>query len=1070
MTHTTNWIRTLLLAIFCGCLRLSSGSAADAGPTLAFSDTYSNGIPKEYRTKGDVSGSNGLHFNDQSAVFRDVDGHGEIILDFSIDATVITAGDPKFQAQIRINDTAVNVQLVQSPSGNRLLLFGYRDGRPPENYREFPIEGPITGHWQVRLFYGLLLVIKDGAPVGQDGISTVDSKFTGVMLASVRGAFSIREFSVQRLLNYSLSQKDKQDLADADAEAGQAQQAALYSQYENAAALVQRAYDRYSRILGPESVIAAWAEGALGSYLSHTGVTGAARIHIEKALKSFEQTLSADHPLTATAQLMMANLLIGIGDVDQGYPLAESALNTALLVYGDRSPVVAAALSTYAAGNLKNHNPEEAAKSLATALSIREDTFGKGNLHLTPYMIQLGELYERLGDLPKAKSLLTDASKILQSSPDADPSNLLRAQRSLAEIEMRIGDYSAAAKDYDDLVVKAAAKFGKQHPNVALILHDAAVAHFATGDLSTAEANARKALAITEGRARVIAQQLSGAEALSFLGSVYPVRDALLSIELAKNSQLTFEQYEELEHARGIYTRTEMVANGAFGLASPADNQTAKDLSELADVRSFLAGLASYHGPLARDERIPVVLGLITKEKERLQRDIASRESKTLESSSSIAPLKTLLASIGNGDAVVDIVATSIWTKPEGSTGQLQHLDHYYALLVTKDAADNLKVATIDLGLRSDADQHVTHWLALLSDRRADPASEGIEADWIRQHFWDPLARQLEGRRNILIVPDGVFNVMPWTALRDTTNKSFLIEDGYNFITELGVEYVGDVAGRRDKVVGTGALLVGDLNFGNAVSGQVREIYVGTASDGIWTTLEGARAEMSAIERLARRTGPVIVLRDDRATEIAVERAMPNVRFVHFATHGYFAQASQPKQGVTDAGTEFLSGLSLRSQRSPLLRNGVVLSGANLDPSFEPGTIRINDGLLSAEEIAGLNLSQVDLVVLSACETARGVDIAGEGSFGLRRTFLMAGARTVVAGLWRVNDVATKDLMLKFYDLFWSEHLPKAEALRRAQVYMIEKGRLKVGQSNSTSLPPYAPYYWAAFVASGDWK
>jgi hypothetical protein len=232
------------------------------------------------------------------------------------------------------------------------------------------------------------------------------ASFTGVMLASIHGAFSVREFAVHRLLDASFSQKDEQDLVEADANAGQAQQAALFSRYDKAAALVQQSLETYSRILGPQSARAAWAEGALGSYLTHTGLLGAARSHIENALKSFEQTLGSDHPLTATAQLMMANLLIGIDDVDQGYPLAESALRTAILVYGDRSPVVAAALSTYAAGNLKNHKPREAAESLATALSIREEAFGKGNFHLTQYMIQLGELYEQLGDYPKAKSLL----------------------------------------------------------------------------------------------------------------------------------------------------------------------------------------------------------------------------------------------------------------------------------------------------------------------------------------------------------------------------------------------------------------------------------------------------------------------------------------------------------------------------------------------------------------------------------------------------------------------------------------------------------------------------------------
>ena len=513
-----------------------------------------------------------------------------------------------------------------------------------------------------------------------------------------------------------------------------------------------------------------------------------------------------------------------------------------------------------------------------------------------------------------------------------------------------------------------------------------------------------------------------------------------------------------------------MVANGAFGLTSPVDSQTDKDLSELADVRSFLAGFASYHGAMAQDERVPMLLDLITKEKERLQRDIASREFKVPDSSKSTADLKTLLASISSSEAIVDIVAADIWTKGEDSKGSPQRAPHYYAFVVTKDVAGSLTSATIDLGPQSDADRHVSHWLALLSDRTADRAMEGVEADWIGQHVWGAMAHQLHGARNILVVPDGVFNVMPWAALRGGTKDRFLIEDGYNFVTELSVEYVGEIASRRDKVLGTGALLVGDLNFGNAVPGQTREIYVGATSDGIWTTLQGARAEMVAIEPLAGKGSPVKVLRDNAATEIAVEQAMPKARFVHFATHGFFAQESPRKPGVADAGTEFLDALSSRSQRSPLLRNGLVLSGANLDPTFERGTIRINDGLLSAEEIAGLNLGQVELVVLSACETARGVDIAGEGSFGLQRTFLMAGARAVVAGLWRVDDQATKDLIVKFYDLLWNDHHPKAEALRRAQVYMIEKGRSETSLVLSKSSPSFGPYYWAAFAASGDWK
>ena len=109
----------------------------------------------------------------------------------------------------------------------------------------------------------------------------------------------------------------------------------------------------------------------------------------------------------------------------------------------------------------------------------------------------------------------------------------------------------------------------------------------------------------------------------------------------------------------------------------------------------------------------------------------------------------------------------------------------YNAFVVTKDAAGRLTIATIDLGPQSDADRHVSHWLALLSDRSADPAMEGVEADWIGQHVWGAMAHQLHGARNILVVPDGVFNVMPWAALRGATSDRFLIEDGYNFVPEL---------------------------------------------------------------------------------------------------------------------------------------------------------------------------------------------------------------------------------------------------------------------------------------------
>ena len=107
--------------------------------------------------------------------------------------------------------------------------------------------------------------------------------------------------------------------------------------------------------------------------------------------------------------------------------------------------------------------------------------------------------------------------------------------------------------------------------------------------------------------------------------------------------------------------------------------------------------------------------------------------------------------------------------------------------------------------------------------------------------------------------------------------------------------------------------------------------------------------------------------------------------------------------------------------------------------------------------IYNLRLS-ADLVVLSACQTALGKEVAGEGLVGLTRGFMYAGARRVIASLWQVSDVATAELMKRFYDGLLQRQLPAAAALRRAQMEMARDPRWA------------SPYYWAGFVLQGDWQ
>jgi CHAT domain-containing protein len=207
----------------------------------------------------------------------------------------------------------------------------------------------------------------------------------------------------------------------------------------------------------------------------------------------------------------------------------------------------------------------------------------------------------------------------------------------------------------------------------------------------------------------------------------------------------------------------------------------------------------------------------------------------------------------------------------------------------------------------------------------------------------------------------------------------------------------------------------------------------------VFTPLPGTRVEG---ERIAALLG-VTALFQQAVTEAALI-GLHSPEILHVATHGFFvASDADDPDGDPNAG----------ALSNPMLRSGLALAGANWRAkSFipPPGT---GDGLLTAEEVTGLDLQRTELVVMSACETGLGAVHAGEGVFGLRRAFVLAGARTLVLSLWRVPDRETCELMVDYYAGLLAGK-GRAAALRDAQLRLRESLR--------------APFYWAAFICQGD--
>jgi CHAT domain-containing protein len=275
-------------------------------------------------------------------------------------------------------------------------------------------------------------------------------------------------------------------------------------------------------------------------------------------------------------------------------------------------------------------------------------------------------------------------------------------------------------------------------------------------------------------------------------------------------------------------------------------------------------------------------------------------------------------------------------------------------------------------------------------------------------------------------------------------------------------------------------LLVGNVNF-NAASSAPEGVATNRSAPrsgglGKWERLAGTQAEIAAIKDSFLKhyqNAQVSELDAGGATEEAVRQQAPKHRYLHLATHGFFAPP-QLRSALATASRGELFARQDMAYYHPGLLSGLVLTGANRKPQADQ-----DDGILTALEVTELELSGVDLATLSACETGLGERRAGgEGLLGLQRAFQAAGARTVVASLWKVDDATSRRLMALFYQNLWEKKLPKLEALRQAQLSVlygdpsptVPRGGLEVTDEKAapTTAARAHPSLWAAWVLSGD--
>jgi CHAT domain-containing protein len=351
----------------------------------------------------------------------------------------------------------------------------------------------------------------------------------------------------------------------------------------------------------------------------------------------------------------------------------------------------------------------------------------------------------------------------------------------------------------------------------------------------------------------------------------------------------------------------------------------------------------------------------------------------------------------------------------------------------------------VNLGLAADLDRLVRLCQHLVRGRTDDEALERT-LEGLYERIWDPVRRVLVSEHtNIIICPDAALAFVPFAAL--VGPRKCFAGEAYAF------SYVSsgrDLLAHRTGQLGKSRLAAwANPDFSHAAAAESLDPAVLEAVGAPLTPrvrgfsfrpLPGAErearklaqnAEALGLESVVVRTGP------EASEEALVEQGGRAVDILHLATHGYFFSVGE-ERGVWGGAAKSSEGIPARSrgpEANPMLRSGLLLAGARRTVDLwreRKPVASSNDGIVTAQEISQLDLRQVGLAVLSACDSGLGEILDGEGVMGLRRAFIQAGVGALVLALWPIDDAQTSELILDFYAAL-KRHGDARRALAEAQ-------------------------------------
>ena len=798
------------------------------------------------------------------------------------------------------------------------------------------------------------------------------------------------------------------------------------------------------RVLGPNDILVAKTLGYLGLNYENTGEFASAEPLLLRELRVIEKALGSNHPQVGVIFTEVGGFYLKKGD----YLKSEENHLKALAIF-ERAQLtetneVAASLTNlgsiyYARGDLG-----KAEHYYQKSRAVLEKIFGAEHFHLADSYSVLGRVAYDTGDYAKAEEMFSRALAISEKALKPDHLVVTRYRNDLAAVYSTTGEYAKAEALYRQSLSTHEQKAAMTNPNVHETLY---------------------------GLGRLFAARGMPAAALQFQSRASELEERYIDLNLGAGSErekLAFLEQTSRRSSRHISLHTQLAPNDAAardlavitilrrkGRVQDALSESMaalrrrfgpeeqKLLDQLNETTSNLANLVLYGRQKMTTGEHQEKITTLEQEREKLEAEISRHSSGFYQRFGPITA-DAIQKSMPPGTALIEFAVYRPFAPNQPDNESAYAEPHYVAYIIPPQG----EIQWRELGEAKPIDDAVNR----LRQALHDPQSQEVrrQARALDERVMQPVRALLGDATHLLVSPDGQLNLVPFEALVDESENFLIRRYSFTYVTS-GRDLLRMQTARASKSPTTAPLIVANPSFGEPAAEQVASLArpparrrrsvtaAGSLSEIYFAPLSGTAREANTIKKIFPEAN---LLTEAQATESALKLTSAP-RMLHIATHGFFL--SEPGAVATGSSGRGQSGVRAEN---PLLRSGLALTNANLRSSTG------DDGILTALEASGLNLWGTKLVVLSACDTGLGEVRNGEGVYGLRRAFVLAGAESLVMSLWPVSDYPTERLMTEFYQNL-KQGMGRGEALRQAQLHMVKEN--------------LHPFYWANFIQSGDW-